>query len=555
MEMIEKICALEALNDLFFVSNKKSKEASIHSIISLAADNDVVLYPLQIPKSKLANIEFPYIIFFKTDYGKGEGHFSLINDKVFLDSIFLNDTVIILTDKLPKVNYRALTEQETRSIKGSKKKTFFGGLARNVLPQIGMGMIPGVGPLLATGYGAWRGARKGGGVLGGLAGAAGGYGLGGLGAGLRGGISGLLGRTGFGAGFGAGVGGYGGTTGALLSKLPGMGEGGAARGMLPTGVSKYLGYAPPAGIPQLAGAGIEATRAGIPTTLWNKVMAGLRGEPGGIGAPFLAGTAGAGIGAGAIPGAVPTVTPGVAGVGAGQVATEAAKRSMLQRFAPYLGTALLAGSAAVPTPEYPEFPDIGMVGERTRRLLGEMPGAELRTAAQERLLEQIRAPLGTMLGPEVDPYSREAIRLHTESYDQRKEQIDQMFNYHGAFGSGEHRQALMDLEEEKARGISQLEQESLYRGQQLELDIKTTALASALGVSESDARTLMAMLEEETAREMGIYREEAGAAGELQDILGTAGGTLLSRALLPQQQNILDLILRRGGESLLAGRQ
>lgn len=464
MNKIAQICGVEALNDFLFSTNREAKVVSMDTLIRIAEDNDIALAPFAVVSEDIKRVKPPFILLHNLDYGRGEGHFSLILDKAMLDSVYLGDIAYILAenliadiaDKEGTVRYTVLNREGAKRLRGSKKKTFFGKLVRgvgqafrkpqNILPQVAMGMIPGVGPLLATGYGAWRGqreARRAGTSrgMGALLGGVGGYGLGGLGAGLKGGVAGLTKGTGFLKGFGGGWGGYGKTTGSLITKL-----------------------------------------------------------------------------------------------------------------APYLGAGLLAGSTAVPSPEYPELPDIGMMGERTRELLSETPGAELRTAAQEKLLERIRAPLGSMYAPEVDPYTKEAIRLNDEAFDAKEEQINQMFNYHGAFGTGEHREALEANREEKQRAQAQLEQEGLYRAQMLDIDIKTAAIATALGVSESDARILLAMIEEENARQLGIYGEEAGTSAALQEMLGETGGKLLARGLYPEQRSMLDYILGKGYRSLLEGK-
>lgn len=546
--MIKEICGVEALNDFLFSTKREAKVVSMDTLIRIAEDNDITLVPFAVVTEDLKKVKPPFILFHRLDYGKGDGHFSLIADKEMLDSVNLGEVAYILSDKIVAdiegtIRYTVLNEQGAKQLKGSKKKTFFGQLFRkpqNILPQIGLGIATALTggaalpALLAGGaYGAYRGYREAPrvgqtGLTGALTGAVKGAALtGGAGA-LTTGAKSLL---------------AGSTAAPTLTPAAVMGPGYGYQGSIPGAMG--AGITPSAGLSQLATAGIESMRPALlakgitPETMLPKATAAI----GGIGTDGVASTFG---------GAAPLLA-GQAGQ-AGQVATEAAKKTLLQRMTPYLtGAGLLGASTLVPQPEYPELPAIEPFGERTRALLGELPSAPLRTAASEELLKRIQAPLGSMMAPEVDPYSKEAIRLHTEAYDRKKEQIDQMFNFHGAFGSGEHRQALIDLEEEKSRGIAQLEQESLYRAQQLELDIKTSAIATGLGVSESDARILLSMLEQEQAKELGIYTEEAGGAAGLQETLGETGGKLISRALLPEQQSWLDRLLEQQYQKSLLG--
>ena len=80
----------------------------------------------------------------------------------------------------------------------NKQPSFLEGLFTNVLPEIALGAIPGVGPALAAAYGGIKGGLDSGSFLGGLTGALGGYAGGGIGQGLgatfsaSGGLSGLL---------------------------------------------------------------------------------------------------------------------------------------------------------------------------------------------------------------------------------------------------------------------------------------------------------------------------------------------------------------------------
>lgn len=92
--------------------------------------------------------------------------------------------------KLDKVFAPNKTIRRIFGISGEKKQQFsriFQGVT-----QVALGAIPGVGPLLAGGFGAAAGAQRGG-LGGALLGGATGFGLGSLGAGLRGGIAGAFG--------------------------------------------------------------------------------------------------------------------------------------------------------------------------------------------------------------------------------------------------------------------------------------------------------------------------------------------------------------------------
>lgn len=73
--------------------------------------------------------------------------------------------------------------RETGRQQQHKPTSFLSGFLTTVLPEIGLGLIPGVGPALAAAYGGIKGGVEDG-IFGAITGAAGGYGAGSFGAGL-----------------------------------------------------------------------------------------------------------------------------------------------------------------------------------------------------------------------------------------------------------------------------------------------------------------------------------------------------------------------------------
>ena len=159
----------------------------------------------------------------------------------------------------------------------NKQPGFLEGLLTNVLPEIGLAMIPGVGPILAGAYGGIKGGLDSGSFLGGVLGAAGGYfGAGSIGQGLgatlsaSGGLSGLLSSPGsffgnIGANAWDGIGGIGNSISNAFTNPGSLFASGAGA------VTNFPGY---------AGTGYASTSSSVGSTLSNMLFGGGSGATG-----------------------------------------------------------------------------------------------------------------------------------------------------------------------------------------------------------------------------------------------------------------------------------
>lgn len=368
-----------------------------------------------------------------------------------------------------------------------------------------LAFLPG---LVGAGIGGAAGYKRGGGALGTILGAAGGYGLGGLGAGISGALRGALGT-------------YGGATTGLKGLLGGFKAGlrgytAPLRGLLGSGMSLTQealmgpGYGYQGAIPGAMGVGITP------------------GLGAGLGATPMLGTMGLGT-RGAVPWAERLLSPGA-----------------------LAGTGLLGLSTMGEMPTMPPVSEISpeLYGQITSRILGTSPMA---AAAREQLRgwiggspAEIMAGLGFGPGKE-DPFLQRTITRINELKENQIEQINARAAQYGVFGGGWHREALIEAERKSAEDIAAAQKESTWRLQQIGLELKTSAVADALNLSMNEARQLMALLQPEIAREAGLYGARVSEQEELRRALGGLGGGLLGRALMPEQFGWLYELLRKGG--------
>ncbi len=373
--------------------------------------------------------------------------------------------------------FRALT-----GTGASQKGTIFG----NVLPtvaNIGLGAVPGIGPAIATGYGAYRGSQEGGGVKGGLLGALTGYGLGNVGSAIKGGIGGAMAGTGILKGAGEGLSSYG--LNPMISKALGLGT---------TAVSSGSGLQGPATLAQ-SKLGYD-TLAQVPTALvGSKAAEAALGSlttqsKGLINAPKTT-----------IP-TTPTVQPtsqvpnivkeapmvaegytppvGIAAQGVAKTGLGSVLGTLASPVAQtLLGTAMTGASAL---PENAKFENVAS-------------------------LEQLRNEIATK-GSSPALYMR-ARRSLEEGYTDARKEIDTVYNQAGMLDSGEYRDAVAKLATKKA------DAEELLSAQ-----IDEQTMNDLLGLTNLDVAIAAAK-----------YGADAADITALRQILGTAGGTMLSSGL------------------------
>jgi len=373
--------------------------------------------------------------------------------------------------------FRALT-----GTGASQKGTIFG----NVLPtvaNIGLGAVPGIGPALATGYGAWQGATHGGGVKGGLLGALQGYGLGNVGEAVKGGVQGAMEGTGI---------------------LKGASEGLSRYGLNPM-ISKALGF---------GGAGTTGTTSGLGTT--GSGLAGPVTEAQSkLGYNYLS--------------QVPT---NLVGSAAAQAALNAGMKPVTLPSAP------TAPATQTPTTQVPNItdlkaegytPPVGVAAQGVAKSgLGSLAGTLASPAIQTGVgllttgasalpknaefenvssLEQLRNEIATK-GSSPALYMR-ARRSLEEGYTDAREELDTIYNQAGMLDSGEYRDAVAKLATKKA------DAEELLSAQ-----IDEQTMNDLLGLTNLDVQIAAAK-----------YGADAADITALRQILGTAGGTMLSSGL------------------------
>jgi hypothetical protein len=369
--------------------------------------------------------------------------------------------------------FRALT-----GTGASQKGTIFG----NTLPtvaNIGLGAIPGIGPALATGYGAYRGSQEGGGVKGGLLGALTGYGLGNVGPAIKGGIGGAMAGTGLMKGASEGLNSYG--LNPMISKALGLGS---------------------AATPSTTRAGFTAS-GGLKDALLPQAVA----QPTLNSVPGALTSYGAGVGSANIYSAlsksnifsttpttptvqptsqVPDITTPTTNLGA--TVEAAPKQTGLQKVlssiaSPLAQTLLGAGTTAASTlPKNAEFENVAS-------------------------LEQLRNEIATN-GSSPALYTR-AKRALEEGYTDARTELDTIYNQAGMIDSGEYRDAVAKLETKKADA-----------NELLAAQIDEQTLNDLLGLTNMEVNIAAAK-----------YGADANDISTLRQILGTAGGTMLSSGL------------------------
>lgn len=387
------------------------------------------------------------------------------------------------------------------------------------------GMIPVVGPFVATGLGAsgalgggtgYQGSDYGNKNWGSTAlGALGGYGMGGLGSGIGGAVSGGLkgGLSGIGSGFGQGLSNYGSATAAPFKAIGSA----LGRGVGPTGVANnsYLSSlaAKNTGIQSIAtpisqlgvGAGVGSAAGGAYGASLASKAAGS-----GLSNAFSA-AAGTGTGSAAVPW-YESLTKGINPwqVGAG---------------------ALLSATPSLMGGETTQIPESSLYGEATSRLLGDEGFSEIGKLGREKLTDSLSSEFQSV----PDEYYNASKRRMDEAYD--KAEKDFAASYKGlrpganVENDSAFQQGINKIRQDRARETSALASELDYRRESDWLTQRTTDISTALNLDQqtfADYISLAQMDAERLATNTGI---SIGEAQKFKDIFGDLGGMFMQRGL------------------------
>ena len=425
-----------------------------------------------------------------------------------------------------------------------------GGVARFIVPAL-LSLIPGVGPILAAassvGMGQYAQARHPEqlgkpSVLSGLGQAATGY-FGGKA--LAGGISGgIQGGTQAGAGFLSKAGGI----------VSGVGKGAmiGSAGIQPN----ILGMTPAATTPAAGGlanqfAAQQATQFGTPLTLGGQTSLVTGGAGGLAASPLLGATLGAGIGSTLAPTTLPSVplTGTSAGLPpiptAGQVApaatplTGAIPKTFMEQAKGLVTPQNILGAGSLLASTMGQQPQFTMPSQFTELQNKLMAGQALSPLGQQAQMElgNILKSTPTELYPTANTeFYNAALRRTRESYAEAAKQLTAQYNLYGVAGSGEHLQALSDLQEELARTESALYAETEQRNYELGMSQKYSAIQQALGVEQNVLNDLLGLtgLSVQVASQM--YFADVNDVTELRKALGTLGSELLIRGTTGQMK-------------------
>jgi predicted XRE-type DNA-binding protein len=261
-------CGIIALDALLKSLNMNMSRISLDTLCKICRDNGKLMYPLRVPKSKLLDLGFPYVL-------QTNNHYETIEDEIALDGLVLPEHVYLLYPILiPQVIPFVIDEEESKEVKGAcvdKVKDipivgpFISKPARLIPMFVGagtqmLGGSPALGNILSTASGAGQGmttglwGEPGAGSM--LKGAGAGLGLGMVGRGIGGGLSNVLntpqalttpGYTGFLGGFKQGLGSsipFGQRLG-LYRPETGISNVGSLAGITKGGVYNVPGYASP----------------------------------------------------------------------------------------------------------------------------------------------------------------------------------------------------------------------------------------------------------------------------------------------------------------------
>jgi hypothetical protein len=481
------------------------------TLAKLATDNGFLLYPTKVPIEYIDQIPYPCIMY--TNH-----HFEYVEEPLSIPPICVErDVIFLLTHELLDPTW-ILSEVEAKDVKGAdvgqmltppKSKSPWeamtagstGGWAKGIegwgpVITAASGAIPVVGPFISTGLGAAGAAGKGTGfqgtdygwnnVLPTIGGAVGGYGLGGLGAGVAGGIS-------------------------------------NAAGWAPQGVSSWTqGQTGPNVLGNFAkgfGTGVKNYTAPLGNFLkgvGGKLGQGLNNAAGGLGNMF---TGGGAAGAGNV-GTASTAGGGFGNIlsnvgsmfGGGQQGAAGAGVNLAGNGIFSLGDGLsLLGSLTQNSltmemsknPEFVEPPELQMY----RDAIGKAK-TELGQMSRDQIGQAISQPIGSII-PE-NEWMNSIAPLRTKILDQaeeKKNMITSRYNSIGRANSSEHMQELAKIDKEASQAVTDYYAQLMGQKLTMELDYKLSALSAGLGVDMQAASELAGLTNltvQEAALKYGI---------------------------------------------------
>ena len=242
-ENMQNNCGIVAFDKIAGMLHGRANVISLASLARIAQDNDFLLYPLEVKRSDILDLTYPYVLHLDADF-----HFETIRTPQDLAAFIIPEKVYVLASD---VNVgEVLDEDVARKVRGSGKKFFKEGIA----------------PV--------AGGALGGFLVGGPAGAA----AGAAGAGITSATGGYKGGSALGNATKAGIGG-----------AVGVGVGKLAGGLMSGGGSSV---APLTGVQQGTGASMTTTGNQVVGKSSGGFLANTLGKAGALFAPKSTGTGG-----------------------------------------------------------------------------------------------------------------------------------------------------------------------------------------------------------------------------------------------------------------------
>jgi hypothetical protein len=236
----------------------------------------------------------------------------------------------------------------------------------------------------------------------------------------------------------------------------------------------------------------------------------------------------------------PTPTPpgtpgGGVGVGAGtQIAKEAPRTigqtvgEILKKPSTILGATTVLGSMAIPTPKFPEVPEIGLLREK---LMAGEALSPLGQQARASLQEILQAKPEELYPTASDAYYQAAIRRTEEAYNEALKRLDAAYNLAGVYGSGEHLAARDKLQEELARTKAGIAAEMEQRRFELARTAQYQAIQDALGVDRDVMDDIVGLTQLSAELVAQMYGADVADIVAIRKALGTLGTELIIRGL------------------------
>ncbi len=109
-EKMRENCGIVAFDSLVRGQNKRANRISMDTLARVARDNDILLFPMKVPKDKVKDIGFPFIL-------QTNNHFELVEDELSLEGLPLEADLYILSQKM--VPEFVIEQTEAKDIKGA----------------------------------------------------------------------------------------------------------------------------------------------------------------------------------------------------------------------------------------------------------------------------------------------------------------------------------------------------------------------------------------------------------------------------------------------------